>query len=95
MITVDSIRGCMEGAVPATVATCAADGTPNVTYLSVVHRIDENHVALSRQFFKKTHENTEVNPRAQIAVVEPETGRPFSVTERTPFSTCSGLLTVM
>jgi adenylate cyclase len=28
-----SIRGCFEGVIPAVVATAAADGTPNVTYL--------------------------------------------------------------
>ena len=54
---------------PVAIATVAEDGTPNVTYISVVHRIDDAHVALSRQFFKKTDENTIVNPYAQVAVV--------------------------
>jgi adenylate cyclase len=71
MITVDSIRGCMEGAVPATVATCAADGTPNVSYVSQVHYVDSEHVALSFQFFNKTRENVLVNPRASAWVVDP------------------------
>jgi hypothetical protein len=48
-----------------------------VTYLSVVHRVDGEHVALSRQFFNKTEHNTRVNPYAQVSVIEPETGRTF------------------
>ena len=33
-VTVDQLRGCLEGVIPAVIATCAADGTPNVTYVS-------------------------------------------------------------
>src|SRR5690606_31362895 len=59
------------------ICTVAPDGTPNVTYLSVVHYVDEQHVALSRQFFKKTEQNTEQNPLAQLGLIEPDTGRQF------------------
>jgi adenylate cyclase len=72
-LTVDSIRPCLEGAVPATVATCAADGTPNVSYVSQVHYVDGEHVALSFQFFNKTRENVLANPRAAVAVIDPGT----------------------
>jgi len=44
-----------------------------VTYLSIVHRIDEEHVGLSVQFFNKTRRNVLDNPRAQVIVVVPET----------------------
>ncbi len=76
-VALEEISSCFEGIIPCAIATVANDGTPNVTYLSVVHRVDENHVALSRQFFKKTDENTLVNPYAQICLVEPESGRLF------------------
>jgi adenylate cyclase len=46
---------------------------PNVTALSIVHYVDSERVALSRQFFNKTSANLEVNPRAQVVVVDPET----------------------
>lgn len=75
----ESIPSCFEGIVPASIGTVAADGTPNITFLSVVARLDSNHVALSRQFFKKTEQNAEHNHLAQIQVVEPETGRQFQL----------------
>jgi adenylate cyclase len=76
-VRLEDIPSCFEGIIPAAIATVADDGTPNVTYLSVVQLVDANHVALSRQFFKKTDDNTRVNPYAQVCVIEPETGRLF------------------
>lgn len=73
-VTLADIPGCLEGVIPTAIATVAADGTPNVTYLSVVHRVDDDHVALSRQFFNKTDTNTLVNPYAQLALIDPNTG---------------------
>jgi adenylate cyclase len=71
------IPNCFEGVIPSSIATVGEDGTPNVTYLSVVHRIDDSHVALSRQFFNKTDHNTVVNPRAEVIVVDAADGRLF------------------
>lgn len=77
MLTVDAIRDCLEGAVPSTIATAAADGTPNVTYVSQVDYVDPQHVALSFQFFNKTRENILANPQASVAVVHPESGAAY------------------
>jgi adenylate cyclase len=71
--TLDAIASCFEGIVPATICSCAADGTPNVTYLSIVHRLDEWHVGLSYQFFNKTRKNVLENPIVQVIVVSPQT----------------------
>jgi adenylate cyclase len=76
-LCVDAIRDCLEGVIPSTVATCAADGTPNVSYASQVHYVDGEHVALTFQFFNKTHANVLVNPRAVVQVVNPWTGAQF------------------
>lgn len=76
-ITLESIRRCFEGALPAQIATCAPDGTPNVAYLSQVHYVDSEHVALSFQFFSKTRENVLANPFAMVQVIEPATGAHF------------------
>jgi GAF domain/Pyridoxamine 5'-phosphate oxidase len=72
-ISVDAIRDCMEGAIPATVATCAPDGTPNVSHVSQIHYVDSAHVALTFQFFNKTRENVLANPQAAVLAVHPLT----------------------
>lgn len=71
--TLESIRGSLEGVIPATLATCAADGTPNVTYVSQIHFIDCSHVGLSFQFFNKTRENVLANAQVTVFVINPLT----------------------
>lgn len=70
--TLDSIRPCLEGAVPAAVATCDAQGIPNVTLVSQVHYVDPSHVALSFQFFNKTRENILANPQTTVFLLHPQ-----------------------
>ena len=67
------IASCFEGVLPSPISTCSKEGFPNATYLSIVHLVDESHVALSVQFFNKTRRNILENPRAQVIVVAPET----------------------
>jgi adenylate cyclase len=76
-VSLEEIDECFQGAIPALIASVARDGTPNVTYISIVHRLDATHVAVSRQFFNKTIANMLANPRAQIGVAEPSSGRLF------------------
>ena len=76
MITLDSLRLCMEGAIPSMIATVDEHGVPNLAYLSQVQYVDQRHVALSFQFFNTTRRNILVNPRA----TRPENRRfPLSV----------------
>jgi adenylate cyclase len=72
-LRLDLIRDCLEGAVPGVMATCAADGTPNIAYLSQVEYLDDDHVALSFQFFNKTRQNVLANPQASLLLVDPNT----------------------
>lgn len=69
--SLDAIRPCLEGAIPATMATCSADGLPNATYVSQMMYVDARHVALSFQFFSKTRQNILANPQATAVVVDP------------------------
>jgi adenylate cyclase len=64
-------RACFEGVLPSMLATVSPDGVPNVTWLSQVDYLDDRHVALSCQFFRKTRANLEADPRAQVLVVDP------------------------
>jgi adenylate cyclase len=76
-VPLESILGCLQGVIPSAFATCAPDGTPNVTYMSIVQYVDPDRVALSRQFFNKTRSNLDANPRSQVRVVDPETVREY------------------
>ncbi len=72
-VTLDDIRPCLEGIIPAMIATCAPDGTPNVAYLSQVYYADPRHVALSFQFFNKTRQNILAHPLATLLLLHPQT----------------------
>ncbi|MDP3422928.1 MAG: GAF domain-containing protein [Burkholderiaceae bacterium] len=81
-IPLESLRSCLDGAVPAVVSTCSPDGIPNVAYASQVHYVDAAHVALSFQFFSKTRENVLAHPYAQVQVIEPGSFRHFRLRVR-------------
>ncbi len=76
-IPLENIASCFEGILPATICSCSRDGTPNLTYLSIVHRLDDRHVGLSYQFFNKTRRNVMENPMVQVVVISPETLRQY------------------
>ncbi|MFC6673294.1 GAF domain-containing protein [Marinobacterium aestuariivivens] len=73
LLSLDRLRNCLEGVVPAGVATCDDHGMPNVTYVSQVMYVDPQHVALSYQFFNKTRANILANPQATALVLDPDT----------------------
>lgn len=71
------LSACFEGVIPSIIATASADGMPNISYLSHVVRVDEDHVALSNQFFAKTAANIRANPQATLILVDGFTGDQF------------------
>jgi adenylate cyclase len=81
-LSIDALRNCLEGVIPAGVATCSRDRTPNVTYVSQVMYVDQYHIALSFQFFNKTRENILANPLASVLMVDPETAARYRLKVR-------------
>ncbi|SRR5260221_13848285 len=78
-LSIKDLRSCMEGVFPAVIATASEDGMPNVTYLSKVWHLDDEHVALSNQFFSKTVANVARNPQIQLLLMDPRDLRHYRV----------------
>jgi hypothetical protein len=73
----DEIKPALQGAIPANLVTCSAEGLPNATIISQVFWVNEERVALSFQFFSKTIKNVRENPRAGVLVIDPNTITPW------------------
>ena len=72
-IPLSRLQLCFEGFIPAVIATANTAGVPNVTYLSKVAVVDDDHIALSNQFFSKTSRNLAENPVAELLMIDPTT----------------------
>lgn len=70
-LTLDDLRRAIEGWVPKVAATVSGDGTPNITYLSALHIVDDERVATSNQFMSKTSKNLAENPRMSLMITDP------------------------
>jgi predicted pyridoxine 5'-phosphate oxidase superfamily flavin-nucleotide-binding protein len=71
MITEEILSG-LQGALPSAFATVDEQGIPNVSYISQVYYVDENHVALSNQFFNKSMRNIKSNSIGTVNVIKPD-----------------------
>lgn len=67
-----TLRGAMEGVAASMLSTCDAEGMPNASMISQVHWVDDDHVALSYQFFNKTRANLLATRQASVLVVDPQ-----------------------
>jgi adenylate cyclase len=76
-INLSDLHACFEGVIPSIVSTTAADGTPNLSYLSHVVMVDDEHVALSNQFFAKTSANIRANPKVTLLLVDGMSGQQY------------------
>jgi predicted pyridoxine 5'-phosphate oxidase superfamily flavin-nucleotide-binding protein len=91
-VSLQSIRPAFEGVVPATVATCSRDGTPNISFLSIVRLLDSERIALTNQFFTKTARNLRDNPQVLVRVLHPEEVSEYDLEGRYLHSESSGEL---
>ncbi len=69
-----SVRRMLEGIIPPALATASPDGMPHVSYLSQAEYVDDDHIALTFQFFNRTRENVLATRRAALSVEDPYTG---------------------
>ena len=67
------MMSAFNGIIPAVFSTCSAEGVPNVTFVSQVYYVDDEHVAVSWQFMNKTARNLTENPYACVVLTSPET----------------------
>ena len=72
-LTLARLQRCYEGGVPAVVCTVDGEGRPNITYISRVHQVDVDRVAISNQFMSKTSRNLSANPVASLLLIDPVT----------------------
>jgi len=71
MIKEEMVPG-LQGALPSALATVDEHGIPNISFISQVYYVDDNHVALSNQFFNKSMRNINSNGIATVNIVRPD-----------------------
>ena len=73
------LQGAMQGIVPSMIVTVSKEGVPNIAYISQVFYVDDQHVALSHQFFNKSIRNLHENPYVCANIVNPDTGKSWKL----------------
>jgi len=72
MMLTEEMIPALQGALPNALATVDENGTPNISYISQVFYVDNNHVALSNQFLNKSMRNIKSNGIATVNVIRPD-----------------------
>jgi hypothetical protein len=70
-IPLQTIARCFQAVIPGMLATVGKDGVPHMIAVSHVFLVDDHHVAISRQFQKKTRAILDENPRATVGIMDP------------------------
>ena len=86
----DEIKPSMQGVIPSTIFTCSLVGVPNATEISQIYYVDEKNVALSHQFFNKTHRNVRENPFVIAILRDPENFQEWKIELRYDHSETEG-----
>ncbi len=69
-----AVRRLLEGIIPPSICTVSADGMPHVSMLSHAEYVDEQHIALSYQFFNRSRANLLATGRAALMIEDPVSG---------------------
>lgn len=91
-LQLEDLWPCLQGVIPAALSTCSRDGIPNITFISQVYYVDRAHVAISFQFFNKTHRNVRENPLACAMLLDPRSFQAYRLSLRYDHSEDSGPL---
>lgn len=91
-IQLEDLWPCLQGVIPAALSTCSREGIPNITFISQVYYVDPAHVAISFQFFNKTHRNVRENPLACAMLLDPRSFQAYRLSLRYDHSEDSGPL---
>lgn len=67
----EELTPCLQGAIPSQIVTVSEHNMPNVTLISQVYPVDDEHVAISNQFFSKTFQNLQKTRKAVVQVIDP------------------------
>ena len=76
----ETIRECLDGVIPGLIATSDREGMPNLAYLSQVQFIDNEHVALTYQFFNTTRQNVLGGSPVRLLLSSHLTGAQYRLT---------------
>lgn len=66
------IRRALDGIIPFVIGTIDTNGTPNITFMSQLFYVDEQHLAISYQFMNKTWRNLQTNPVFTALATNPD-----------------------
>jgi GAF domain-containing protein/pyridoxamine 5'-phosphate oxidase-like protein len=91
-LQLEDLWPCLQGMIPAALSTCSPDGTPNITFISQIYYVDSTRLAISHQFFNKTHRNVRDNPLACAMMLDPRTLQAYRLQLRFEHSESSGPL---
>lgn len=73
-LTLRAVRRLLEGVIPPTICSVSEDGMPHVNYLSHAEYVDDDHVALTWQFFNRSRANVLATGRVALVVEDPAHG---------------------
>lgn len=72
MLTLRALRRLLEGVIPPAMCSVSEDGVPHAAFLSQAEFVDDEHLAMTFQFFNRTRANVLATGRVALMVEDPE-----------------------